>query len=189
MAIGIISSPVTWINGTVLTPVWAQSVQDNINGLGFTQIARAYRILGSTGAPYTSAGAVGGWTMNTGNFAMTSSGAGNFLMFSIALPYANGGSGTGATLGAASVRVKPAGASAMSAKVWNLTQQNTTSAVTLNALSSFATSSGTTDQTLSVPLTSPLAVDTSTVCLLEVLSGQTSDIVYSVELQYTSAGY
>jgi hypothetical protein len=29
---GTISSPATWLVGTVLTPTWAQSVQDNING-------------------------------------------------------------------------------------------------------------------------------------------------------------
>lgn len=31
MAIGLITNPITWLNGTVLTPTWAQTVQDNIN--------------------------------------------------------------------------------------------------------------------------------------------------------------
>lgn len=31
MAIGVISSPATWLNGTVLAPSWAQNVQDNVN--------------------------------------------------------------------------------------------------------------------------------------------------------------
>lgn len=32
MSIGLISSPATWLNGTVLPPSWAQTVQDNNNG-------------------------------------------------------------------------------------------------------------------------------------------------------------
>jgi hypothetical protein len=32
VSIGTISSPALWQNGTVLTPTWAQTVQDNING-------------------------------------------------------------------------------------------------------------------------------------------------------------
>lgn len=31
MSIGTISSPVTWLNGTVVAPQWLQTVQDNIN--------------------------------------------------------------------------------------------------------------------------------------------------------------
>lgn len=31
MAIGVISSPSSWALGTVLSPIWAQNVQDNIN--------------------------------------------------------------------------------------------------------------------------------------------------------------
>jgi hypothetical protein len=32
MGTGIISSPATWLNGTVASPAWFQQVQDNING-------------------------------------------------------------------------------------------------------------------------------------------------------------
>jgi len=32
VSIGLIGSPSSWLNGTVLTPTWAQTVQDNING-------------------------------------------------------------------------------------------------------------------------------------------------------------
>lgn len=32
MAIGQITSPITWLLGTVVPPAWLQSVQDNING-------------------------------------------------------------------------------------------------------------------------------------------------------------
>lgn len=55
MAIGLITSPVTWLNGTVASPTWFQAAQDNINGwmngTGYTM--KSLQFDGSGASPTT----------------------------------------------------------------------------------------------------------------------------------------
>lgn len=52
MSIGLIVSPATWLNGTVASPTWFQTVQDNFNGLinGTGPTLKALQIDGGGGS-------------------------------------------------------------------------------------------------------------------------------------------
>jgi hypothetical protein len=176
--------------GQVVSAGWLANITATVNGIGFNQVARAYRILAANGGMFTAGGAIGGWSINAGNFVVLAAGAGGYLLFPMELPYATGASGTGATLNGAAVRVKPAGASAVTAKLWSYDTQNSGSGpVNFNFESAIISSSGTADQVLSVPMTTPAVISGAKMFMLQVSAGQASDAIYSIEVQYTIAGY
>jgi hypothetical protein len=55
VAIGLISTPTQWYQGTILTPTWAQTVQDDVNGLlGATATMKGVYIDGTGAATVTA---------------------------------------------------------------------------------------------------------------------------------------
>jgi hypothetical protein len=72
MAIGLVTSPVNWVLGTVLPPSWAQNVQDNENGLinGTGPTLKALQIDGTGGNASTQP---------SGTIALSGTGMGSSL--------------------------------------------------------------------------------------------------------------
>ena len=189
MAVGPITNPTTPIAiGTVATPTWASNVEDDINAMGFTQIPKAYILSSLASNQYIGAGTAGGWTDSSFGY-VTASASTNYLMFPIELPFITGAAGTSSILTGATVRVKPNAAGTMSARIFGVNAQNTTGSTSLVLVSTAVSSSGTAEQILTVPATGPTTMDATTAYWVQVIAGNTSDRVYSVQVQYTTAGY
>lgn len=180
-------------NGQVVSQTWLANITATVNGAGFTQIPRAFLVpAAACSTPWTTVGGggtVGGFTLAGGTFYVVAANASNILVVPIMLPFQTGASGSAATLTGVAVRIKPAGALAMTAKIWGINHQNDTTGPSTTPLSNLISSSGTAEQTLTVPMLTPAVVDATTLYVVQVSAAQVNDLVYSTQVQYTVAGY
>ena len=192
MSVGIINSNNLgyWLLGGVVPPSFLQNVQDSVNAGLFVATPRAYTVqASSSAAQWTGAGSLGGWSDTASGFLQASAST-NYLIFAIELPYATTGVGTSPTLTGATVRIKPAGAGLVTARMFSINRQNSTSSPLQGNVSTVVSSDGTSnDQILTMTAISPPTIDNTTAYWITVTAGNTGDRIYSTSVQYTVAGY
>lgn len=198
MAVGVISSPTTPIPiGTVASPGWASTVEDDVNAF-LASVARAFLVPAYGCSLFTGAGAIGGWTDAAGGYVLSAA-ATNYVMMPVELPYgvtaagaapATDGNGTSPVLTGAVVRVKPGSTGVMTARFFGINRQNSTSSPLIVNVSALASSDGTSnDQSLTLTATSPPTIDATTAYFIQVISANTNDRVYSAKINYTAASF
>lgn len=198
MAVGVISSPTTPIPiGTVASPAWASSVEDDINAF-LASVTRAFLVPAYGCSLFTGAGAIGGWTDVAGGYVLSAAST-NYVMIPVELPYgvsaagaapAVDANGTSPVLTGAAVRIKPGSTGVMTARLFSINHQNNTTGAVLGNVSALASSDGTAnDQILTLTAISPPTIDATTAYFIQVISGNTNDRVYSAKVSYTAASF
>lgn len=180
MAIGVISSPASWLLGTVDAPSWNQNVQDNVNH--FLTGSHAVWYAAASLIPISNTSAIGGWNYSSalGYWIATASSS----SVTLGLPYRYGSSpGTSDQISAISARIKPGNTGAMVLTVYQITNLSNTSATVVASVGTPANSSGTTDQTITVSGLS-LAQTADKSFYVVLAAGQSGDFVYGVNVAH-----
>jgi hypothetical protein len=173
MAIGLISSPAAWYNGTVAPNSWFQSVQDTVNA-SYKAGASSYNywLHASSLTPTVST-----WTLVSG--AYQASGATQFLRVAIPLIYID------AThyqrISSVTVRCNQASAAGITVNLVDYTAITTLAAPTENVVSTVTGPASTGEK--SIVLTPTLTAPTSSVLIfLRIDSAANNDKVYGINV-------
>jgi len=171
MAVGTISSPAAWYNGTPAPASWFQNAQDNVNAHAATQYI--YLLPGSMSS------ISGDWTVSHAGGAsqyvrMISSAASKDVMIDLSLPYRTSGTAGYKITDVSAVSVAGGGVN-MTLKIWSTTIPSGIS----TQLGSTQSGTGTLTQS------SLSAIGTDGVQLFAlVTSGQANDTLYGVKVTF-----
>lgn len=180
MAIGLITTPSSWLTGTVAPNAWFQNVQDTLNNLYTVKSTSFSMWIPASMMQPTSAG----WTLTAGstvNKSYQASAANATLEIAIPFRYYAGSTTQYQKLTGVKLNIQTAGASAATLKVFAVAPLNTGVAPQQGSTIS---STGTGAQYLNL---TGLSVGPSDSQWLTAIfsSGQTNDAIYSALLTYS----
>lgn len=183
MAVGTISSPVTWLLRQVVTPTWLQNIQDTLNNTYAYKSKTRYLWIG----PEMMRSPSGQWVFSVNIAAgpiWTATANSDYLICPIPLFYTTSGSQY-QKLTSVSVKMKPNGGGAVNCAVTTLTGMDGTSVQGFTSPGN-ANSSGSSLQTVTVGSLTASCSD-STHLNMTIAAGNAGDVVYGVRLTYENS--
>lgn len=184
MAVGVISTPATWYNGTVVQPSYEQNVEDTLNNTYQYKAKTRYMWL----SPEMMRSTNGQWVYSTVSSAVgiwTATASSDVLICPIPIFYTN----TGAQyqrITSVDVKLKPNSVATMACSVNRRSPMDTTNAPLVTAGSAW-NSSGSGHQTVTIAtFAQQFAYDFGYIDVA-IVAGATGDIVYGVKLTFDNS--
>lgn len=200
MAIGPITSPVTWVGGTVAAASWFQNSQDNINeyvgvkagtvsvvgltvdGVGGNVVTPNAGVSRSYWIPAPGMSVSGTWTYTSSQYWTAGGGTGSSIASAaIVLPYKV--APFAATITSVSVRFKPASGTGFTFDIYKVTNLSNTTPPVFASVGS-GSYSGTAEQTVTISgLSETMTSDKA--YYIQTLNSAPGDKMYAFGVTYT----